>query len=158
MGCRGRDIGMVSRWKRVFVGDCGMRNMVAWQVWRNSDRMSVIILIIKPTMHWFLKIIFGMKSYMFRTVPLSIIRSFSLYTQQWCMSYKFADSCQQTWMTSFLNTVYNSVRCCLSAFSDRISNRRSPRSPDIIRIAHWSLKYVVIIRTLKMIWKKTFRM
>jgi len=24
---------------------------------------------------------------MFRTVPLSIIRSFSLYTQQWCMSY-----------------------------------------------------------------------
>jgi len=29
---------------------------------------------------------------MFRTVPLSIIRSFSLYTQQWCMSYKFADS------------------------------------------------------------------
>jgi len=31
-------------------------------------------------------------SYMFRTVPLSIIRSFSLYTQQWYMSYRFADS------------------------------------------------------------------
>jgi len=28
---------------------------------------------------------------MFRTVPLSIIRSFSLYTQQWCMSYRFVD-------------------------------------------------------------------
>jgi len=28
---------------------------------------------------------------MFRTVPLSIIRSFSLYTQQWYMSYRFAD-------------------------------------------------------------------
>jgi len=28
---------------------------------------------------------------MFRTVPLSIIMSFSLYTQQWYMSYKFAD-------------------------------------------------------------------
>jgi len=26
------------------------------------------------------------KLYMFRTVPLSIIRSFSLYTQQWCIS------------------------------------------------------------------------
>ena len=25
---------------------------------------------------------------MFRTVPLSIIRSFSLYTQQWCISYR----------------------------------------------------------------------
>ena len=29
---------------------------------------------------------------MFRTVPLSIIRSFSLYTQQWYMPYRFADS------------------------------------------------------------------
>ena len=29
---------------------------------------------------------------MFRTVPLSIIRSFSLYTQQWYMLYRFADS------------------------------------------------------------------
>jgi len=33
-----------------------------------------------------------MKLYVFRTVPLSIIRSFSLYTQQWYMSYRFADS------------------------------------------------------------------
>jgi len=29
---------------------------------------------------------------MFRAVPLSIIRSFSLYTQQWYMLYRFADS------------------------------------------------------------------
>ena len=29
---------------------------------------------------------------MFRTVPLSIIRSFSLYTQQWYMSYRFANT------------------------------------------------------------------
>jgi hypothetical protein len=33
-----------------------------------------------------------MKLYMFRRVPVSIIRSFSLYTQQWYMSYRFADS------------------------------------------------------------------
>jgi len=33
-----------------------------------------------------------MKLYMFRTVPLSIIRSFSLFTQQWYMSHMFADS------------------------------------------------------------------
>ena len=31
---------------------------------------------------------------MFRTVPLSIIRSFSLYTQQWYMSHRFANSSQ----------------------------------------------------------------
>jgi len=36
-----------------------------------------------------------MKLYMFRTVPLSIIRSFSPYTQQWYMLYRFADSCKQ---------------------------------------------------------------
>jgi len=47
---------------------------------------------------------------MFRTVPLTIIKSFSLYTQQWYMSYRFANSlrasvlillasCQQTYMT-----------------------------------------------------------
>jgi len=29
---------------------------------------------------------------MFRTVPLSIIWSFLLYTQQWYMSYRFVDS------------------------------------------------------------------
>jgi hypothetical protein len=45
-------------------------------------------------MHKFLKFIFGMKLYMFRTVPLSIIRSFSLYTQQCNMSNGFANSLQ----------------------------------------------------------------
>jgi len=43
-------------------------------------------------MHQFLKFIFGIKLYMFRTVPLSIIRRFSLYTLQWYMSYRFTDS------------------------------------------------------------------
>jgi len=43
-------------------------------------------------MHQFLKFIFGIKLYMFRTVPLSIIRSFSLYTLQCYMLYRFADS------------------------------------------------------------------
>jgi hypothetical protein len=38
------------------------------------------------------QIYLGMKLYMFRTVPLSIIRSYSLYTQQWYMSYRFVDS------------------------------------------------------------------
>jgi len=32
-----------------------------------------------------------MKLYMFWTVSLSIIRSISLYTQQWYMPYSFAD-------------------------------------------------------------------
>ena len=42
-------------------------------------------------MHQFLKFIFGLKLYMFRTVSPSIIRSLALYTQQpvtiTCMTY-----------------------------------------------------------------------
>ena len=51
-------------------------------------------LIIEPTIFTNFSIFFyfGMKVYMFRTVSLSIIRSLSLYTQQWYMSYRFADS------------------------------------------------------------------
>jgi len=33
-----------------------------------------------------------MKLYMFWTVPLTIIRVYSLYTQQWDMSYRFVGS------------------------------------------------------------------
>jgi len=43
-------------------------------------------------MHLFHIFIFGMKPYMFQTVPLSIIRSFSLYLQQWYMSHRYVDS------------------------------------------------------------------
>jgi len=32
---------------------------------------------------------------MFRAVPMSIIRSFPLYTQQWYMSYRFGDSLRE---------------------------------------------------------------
>ena len=51
------------------------------------------ILIIKsPRCSNFSNLFFGKNLYMFRTVPLPIISSFSLYTQQWYMSYRFADS------------------------------------------------------------------
>jgi hypothetical protein len=43
-------------------------------------------------MHQFLTFIFGMKLCMFQTVPPYIISSYSLYTQQWYMSYRFVDS------------------------------------------------------------------
>ena len=64
-----------------------------------------------------------MKFYMFRTVPLSIIRIFSLYTQQWCMSYRFAD-CQRAgsgWKPQFhpdparklSANLYDIYHCCV---------------------------------------------
>ena len=54
-------------------------------------------------MHLFLKFIFGIKLYMFRTVPLSIIRNFSLYTQQWCMSHRVKLS----------ENLYDIYHCCV---------------------------------------------
>jgi hypothetical protein len=56
--------------------------------------MILEFLKIKPTRAPISQFIFGMRLYLFRTVPLSIIRSFSLYTQQWYTSYRFADSLQ----------------------------------------------------------------
>jgi hypothetical protein len=50
---------------------------------------------------------------MFRTVPMSIIRSFPPYTQQWCMSYRFVDKLSSrirmdpTW--SYSSAVYKPV-------------------------------------------------
>jgi len=45
---------------------------------------------------------------MFRTVPLSIIRSFPLYIQQWYMSYRFANSLRAG---SGRNSMTNTVLC-----------------------------------------------
>ena len=61
-------------------------------VWRSGDRASWSVLIIQSTRCTnFSNLFFGIKLYMFRRVLLSII-SFSLYTQQWYMSYRFAGS------------------------------------------------------------------
>jgi len=42
---------------------------------------------------------------MFRTVPLSIIRSYSLYTQQWYISYRFARKLSAN--------LYDIYHCCV---------------------------------------------
>ena len=54
-----------------------------------------------------------MKLYMFRTVPLSIIMSFSLYSQQWFISYRFPDSLRAgAYATAFI--VRNVLAGCIS--------------------------------------------
>jgi len=50
------------------------------------------MLITKPTRWINSQIYFGMKLYMFPTIPPPITRSFSLYTQQRYTSFKFVDS------------------------------------------------------------------
>jgi hypothetical protein len=47
---------------------------------------------------------------MFRTVPLSIIISFSLYTQEWYMSYRFVvTACEQDQECSSVMILLTSV-------------------------------------------------
>jgi len=63
--------------------------------------------LIRPTRYTnFSNLFFGIKLYMFRTVPLSIIRSFSLYTQQWYMSYRFADSLRSAGSGRLISQIY----------------------------------------------------
>ena len=54
---------------------------------------------------------------MFRTVLLSIIRSFSLYTQQWYVSYRFADSLRagsgRPVLILFARCQQTSMYCCV---------------------------------------------
>jgi len=75
-------------------------------------------------MQLFLKLIFLIKLYVFQTVPLSIIRSFSLYTQQWYLSYRFADSLQaasgRNWFhpdpaRKLSANLYGIFHCCVNS-------------------------------------------
>jgi hypothetical protein len=52
---------------------------------------------------------------MFRTVPLAIIRSYSLYTQQWCISYRFVDSFRagSGWNVLILLLLESCIQTCM---------------------------------------------
>jgi len=50
---------------------------------------------------------------MFQTVLLSIIRSFSLYTQQRYMSYRFADSLRAGTGCKLSADLYDIYNCCV---------------------------------------------
>ena len=52
--------------------------------------VQLFFIINQPDALIFQNFYFGRKLYMFQTVPLSIIRSFSLYVQQTCMTYTIA--------------------------------------------------------------------
>ena len=73
--------------KHVFFYKCIQRILYTWvhASWIEFNNC--------PTRHNLFSLLhFCRQLYMFRRDPLSIIRSISLYTQQWYMSYRFADS------------------------------------------------------------------
>jgi len=72
--------------------DYGQRNCTNHVHFHSKNKFEKLVHLVGFVISTFLKFILRIKLYMFRTVPLSIIRSFSLYTQQWYMSYRFADN------------------------------------------------------------------
>jgi hypothetical protein len=56
---------------------------------------------------------------MFCTIPLSIVRSFSLYTQQWYKSYRFSDSYLCCCLLFVLFYVLFVFKCVLYYFHQR---------------------------------------
>ena len=95
-------------------------------------------------MHQYLKYITGIKFYMFRTVPPSIIRSFSLYTQQWYMSYRFGESCQKTCMTYTIAVCHPSDYCSyILAWFLEVTSCFFDCEKSIVYIYHLSYGYYV---------------
>jgi len=82
----------------------------------NTSKVQRRILIIKPTRCTNFSNLFLEFNYMFRTVPLSSIGRLSLYTQQWNMSYRLADSLQagsgRSWFGSVLILLASCQQTC----------------------------------------------
>jgi len=65
---------------------------------------------------------------MFRTVRLSIIRSFSLYTQQWYMSYRFVDSLRAwSWSQAVSKPVWHIPLLCVQWKNSDDGQRNCPK-------------------------------
>ena len=77
---------------------------------------------------------------MFRTVPLSIIRSFSQYTQQWFMSYGFADSlragsgriCVNNTVGYYLRHSYLGSYVCHRSWSPTVASKLNFKLRDLL--------------------------
>jgi len=71
---------------------------------------------------------------MFRTVPLSIIRSFALYTQQWCMCHTgLLTACEQDQDgTQFrpdpARKLYDMYHCCVYSEKRMMMDRGTVRN------------------------------
>jgi hypothetical protein len=78
-------------------------------------------------MHSILKFILEMEIYMFRTVPLSIIRSYLLYAKLWYMSYMFVDSLRAGSACSALTSVTESPSLILELLKEQ-HDSQSPNS------------------------------
>jgi len=95
---------------------------------------------------------------MFRTIPLAIIRSFSLYAQQWYMSYRFADSLRTgSGRSSVSKPVWHMPLLCVKWKTRDDGQSNCPKHvefcPDSIRKLSANLYgCTVAVRTVKNSW------
>jgi len=79
-------------------------------------------------MPWFLKFIFGIKLYMFRTIPLSAIRSFSLHTQQYIqVCWQFASRIR---MEAVSKPVWHIPLLCVQWKTLDVGQRNCPKHEE----------------------------
>ena len=82
---------------------------------------------------------------MFRTVPLSIIMSFSMYTQQWCVSYRFAELRPDP-ARKLTASLYDIYHCCV--YSENIPDDGQRNCPKHVEFysKNTSQKLVHLVR------------
>jgi hypothetical protein len=86
---------------------------------------------------------------MFWTIPLSIIRSFSLYTQQWYMSYRFADSLLYIYIYIYIYTFIHIFIYCRSCGTSLGPNYICCSIQVCIIHKTWVMTQILCIRVLK---------
>ena len=112
--------------------------------WSLSNHFSLI----KPTDALISQIYFVKKLYMFRAVPLPIIRSFPLYIRHWFMSCRFDDSFQARPEWSCLKAVN---KTCMTYTSAECTAENSwwmaEELPETCRVS-WQNKIGKLVRLL----------
>jgi hypothetical protein len=103
-----------------------------------------------------------MKIYIFRTVPLSIIRSFSLYTQQWYMPYRFTDSLRagSEWICSSILILLASCKQNCMTFTIAVCTLKTPddgqrNCPKHVEF-HFGNKFEKLVHLVGIIIRKVF--
>ena len=98
---------------------------------------------------------------MFRTVPLSIIRSFSLYTQQWYMSYSSQAVSKPVWHMPLLCVQWKTPdegqrNCpkCVEFYSKNNFEKFSASSwfyyKNLVRLIQWILVFIRVKRQVEL--------
>ena len=148
--------------RRFMYGVTGTRRPNAqrniWELGRHYTNTPRAFFLIKPTDALISQIYFVKKLYMFRAVPLPIIRSFTLYIRHWYMSCRFHDNFQErpSWMVVFESChqtcmTYTSAECTVEN-----SWWWTEELPETCRVS-WQNKFGKLVRLLVLLKRNLLR-